>query len=283
MAKRQSKTQALFARYFQPLLDALRELGGSGRPSEVIDRIIDRAKTDPILRETLEKSGVARLGNQVHWARFHIARAGYLDSSKRGVWALTEKGRTNNIDSVAAMEIIRESNESAGSIVDDDESAEPPQIVGDYKARALDVLLGLPPKGFENLCQRVLRESGFEEVNVTGRSGDGGIDGEGVLRLNAFVSFRVLFQCKRYRDAVSPDKIRDFRGAMVGRADKGIIITTSRFSQQAQTEASRDGAQPIELVDGEELIDLLAELELGLKPVTTYELDDSFFSTFRET
>src|SRR5205814_4720396 len=136
---------------------------------------------------------------------------------------------------------------------DDDAVSVPDRSAESYLEVALRTIRALPPKGFEDLCQRLLRESGFEEVDVTGRSGDGGIDGQGILKLNSFVSFRVLFQCKRYKASVGPDTVRDFRGAMAGRAEKGIILTTGYFTPQAEAEASRDGAQPIELVDGESL------------------------------
>lgn len=121
----------------------------------------------------------------------------------------------------------------------------------DYKSELLAVIKSLPPDGFERLCQRVLRESGFQEVTVTGKSGDGGIDGIGVLQVNPFVSFNVLFQCKRYQGSVTPSQVRDFRGAMAGRADKGIMMTTGTFTVDAKKEARRDGAAPIELVAGE--------------------------------
>ena len=115
---------------------------------------------------------------------------------------------------------------------------------------------------------------------MTGKSGDGGIDGIGILQVNPLVSFKVLFQCKRYQGAVSPSQVRDFRGAMSGRADKGIIITTGTFTQEARRESVRDGVPPIELVDGEKLIEMLEHLELGLLPRTTFELDDQFFEEF---
>src|SRR6185437_16138890 len=120
---------------------------------------------------------------------------------------------------------------------------------------------------FERLCQRVLRESGFVKVEVSGRSGDGGIDGTGVLRLN-LLSFQVLFQSKRYRGSVGSSVVRDFRGAMVGRADKGLIITTGTFTAEARREATRDGAPAIDLVDGEALCDLLKSLRIGVKVET---------------
>ena len=112
--------------------------------------------------------------------------------------------------------------------------------------------------------------------------GDEGIDGYGTLQINPLVSFKVLFQCKRYRKSVSSSHVRDFRGAMAGRADKGIVVTTGTFTAEARREASRDGVVPIELIDGEKLVDMLTRLTLGLKPIMTYEIDQSFFNEFME-
>ena len=146
--------------------------------------------------------------------------------------------------------------------------------------RCCQLMLGLPAAGFEQLCRRVLREAGFVQVTVTGRSGDQGIDGYGTLQINLLVSFQVLFQCKRYQESVGASQVRDFRGAMAGRADKGMIITTGTFTAEARREASRDGVPPIELIDGYKLITLLETLELGLKKITTYEIDAAFFNEF---
>jgi restriction system protein len=144
----------------------------------------------------------------------------------------------------------------------------------------LERLRNLPAAGFERFAQRLLRESDFEEVTVTGRSGDGGIDGIGILQVNPLVSFKVLFQCKKYVGAVSASHVRDFRGAMQGRADKGIILTTGTFTADAKREAFRDGVPPIELVDGEKLVSMLEKLELGLRPVKTFTIDEAFFDKF---
>jgi restriction system protein len=156
------------------------------------------------------------------------------------------------------------------------------QDLGKHRTRIIELILKLPAKGFERLSQRILREAGFTQVVVTGRSGDGGIDGHGILEINPLVSFKVVFQCKRYQKSVSPSQVRDFRGAMAGRADKGILITTGTFTTDARREASRDGVPPIDLVDGEKLVDLLEQLELGLKAVKTFEIDDKFFDEFRD-
>jgi restriction system protein len=206
------------------------------------------------------------------------------------VWSLTERGRTTKLSPEQSRELflkwVRINQEQRRAKAQKPEPLEEVVAEGtgatsnDYRATTLERLLALPPSGFERLAQRLLREAGFIQVTVTGSSGDGGIDGYGTLQVNPLVSFKVLFQCKRYTKSVSPSHVRDFRGAMSGRADKGIIMTTGTFTAEARREATRDGVPPIELIDGDKLIDMLASLELGLRPVTTYELDSAFFAEF---
>jgi restriction system protein len=292
MAKRRNTEGTKFLRYFGPLLDALRKLGGSGSPDEVVEQIAtDMALSDDEQNEVVP-SGGSRLKTNVAWARFYLVREGLLDSSKRGVWSLTEKGRATRLTVEQAGEIfsrwVKVFDEQRKSRGDAEEPMAEQVAEGsgapskDYRAEALELLLALPPAGFERLSQRLLREAGFTQVAVTGQSGDGGIDGYGTLQINQLVSFKVLFQCKRYAKSVSPSQVRDFRGAMAGRADKGIIITTGTFTAEARREATRDGVPPIELIDGDKLISMLESLELGLRPVKTYELDHAFFAEFRE-
>jgi restriction system protein len=286
-----------FVKYFGPVLHALQQLGGSGRPDEVRTVIAQELKlSEEQQAEPLPSKAQPRFDNQVHWARFYLSKAGFLDSSKRGVWALTEKGRsTRPLSDSDARNVFREV--SAGFAQSKSAKAQPIDVVSaedqpipptdaetiqqDYRDEIAANLQSLSPSGFERFCQRLLRESGFQEVSITGRSGDGGIDGIGILQVNALVSFKVLFQCKRYVGSVVVGQIRDFRGAMMGRADKGIMITTGSFTADARKEAVRDGVPPLELVDGEKLVDMLEKLELGLKPRTTYEVDSEFFKSFR--
>ena len=149
-----------------------------------------------------------------------------------------------------------------------------------WKDRLLTVVKAMSPDAFERLAQRVLREAGFIKVEVTGRSGDGGIDGIGVLRVN-LLSFQVLFQCKRYQGSVGASAVRDFRGAMVGRSDKGLIITTGTFSADARREATRDGAPAIDLIENDMLCDLLKSLKLGVtvRMVEEVVVDSAWFGT----
>lgn len=145
----------------------------------------------------------------------------------------------------------------------------------------LEKVLSLDPAAFERLCQRILRESGFTQVEVTGRSGDGGIDGRGVIRIGGLLSFRVIFQCKRYARSVGSAEVRDFRGAMVGRADKGLLITTGTFTRDAWEEATRDGAPPVDLIDGEQLVLKMKELGLGVTAREDVVVDEDWFERFK--
>ncbi len=278
-----------FVRFFQPVLDALKELGGSGRPDEVVDFIIEKLSLSEKERNEMIPSGELRLTKNVNWARFYLARAGFIDASTRGVWTLTNSGRTANLSHDAALQIFNDVHKQFSSDKKqkkvDSEKNKPNEVEVsedvDHRTELMTILLGLSPEGFERLCQRLLRESGFEKVEITGRSGDGGIDGIGVLQVNPFVSFKVLFQCKRYKGSVVPSQVRDFRGTMQGRADKGIILTTGTFTTEAKKEASRDGVPPIELVDGDKLMDMFEKLELGVRPIQAYEVVTKFFDEYK--
>jgi len=277
-----------FVRYFVPVIEALKELGNSGTPAEVRDIISSKFNlTDEQLNEQ-QASGQPRFMNQVAWARFYLSKAGYIASSRRGVWSLTEKAINSNLTDESAFEIFQEVHQTFETTLsdetDDDEDVAPPDAgivtYTNHRIALIEKLRSMPPTSFEKITQRLLRESGFQQVEVTGRSGDGGIDGKGILEVNPLLSFQVIFQCKRYTGAVTPAQIRDFRGAMTGRADKGIFLTTGLFTVEAKREASRDGAPPIELVDADKLVKMFEDLELGLKPKTTYELDNDFFEEF---
>ena len=280
-----------YLRLFRPLIDVLKELGGSGRPSEVANLVAKNlGLSDEELDEKI-KSGTPKFNSELQWARYYLVQAGCLSSSKHGVWTLSEAGWKSELSDETIKNIRREvwkkdaEKRKASLTETPDEEVEsedrPDGPSKDYRIELLENLRNLPPGGFERLCQRLFRESGFQQVTVTGKSGDGGIDGHGILQVNPFVSFQVYFQCKRYSGSVGSGAIRDFRGAMIGRADKGIIITTGSFTSDARKEAVRDGVPPIELVDADELVDLFEKLELGLNPVSTFDVDDTFFDEFR--
>lgn len=281
-----------FTKYFKPIIDVLKELGGSGNPAEVTDLIIQKYNISEAELELKNKNGGSTVKNRIAWARFYLAKGGAIDSSKHGIWTLKPNHpefKTSDEAGEFFNQIHKqfdrkpESNKNKPIEAGIDNEIEEKVEDENNREQLLEILKSLSPSGFERLCQRLLRESGFSQVKVTGKSGDGGIDGFGVLEINPLMSFKVLFQAKRYKDVVSSDKVRDFRGAMSGRADKGIIITTGRFTQDAKNEAVRDGVPPIELVDGEKLIGMFERLELGLTPRTVYDLDHEFFREFQDT
>jgi restriction system protein len=279
--------QAEFSKYLGPVLDALRELGGSGRPKEVTDKVAKNLNVPDRIREETLKNGSSKWDNQVAWARQYLVYAGLIDNSKKGVWILTPLGQKTILNEKQGHEIFLKqvslyqknrkekiNEETIKKIENKSEN------VLEKEETLLEVLKSISPIGFEHLCQRLLREIGFENVEITQRTHDEGIDGFGTLKLNPLISLKIIFQCKRYKKTVSRDKIGDFRNAVIGRAEKGIIITTGTFSEDAKREANRDGAIPIELIDGERLVDLFEELELGVKPVTKYEIDYNFFEEY---
>jgi restriction system protein len=257
---------------FNPLLRALRELGGSGSIQEIDEKAIELLQLgEPALAQlhNAEQGNQTEIEYRLAWARTYLKKYGLIDNSVRGVWSLTKDAEhVHAVDPAEVNRCVRELSRQKAREGEIEPLAEDPESVDPQPWRTiLHRLLtrDMSPDGFERLVQRLLRESGFIQVEVTGRSGDGGIDGKGIARIHGLMSFHVIFQCKRYQGVVSSSEIRDFRGAMVGRADKGLFLTTGTYSREAVKEATRDGAPPIDLLDGDQLADKLKELGLGIR------------------
>lgn len=260
--------------FFEPTFLALKELGGSATVQELNQRAFEIMKlTEPQLL-VIHKGNLSEAEYRMAWARTYLKKYGLITNTDRGVWALTSKGNAVKkiepktiVEAVRAMFPKKSKQESDIDVEKDSETADnDPEIASvDWQADVASALLALSPAGFEKFSQLLLRESGFIEVNVTGKTGDGGIDGNGIIRFAGLVSFPVVFQCKRYSGSVSSEQIRNFRGAMQGRAEKGLVITTGTFTQAAYKEATRDGAPVIDLVDGDLLVKKIKELGLGIK------------------
>jgi restriction system protein len=274
-----------------PTLRALRELGGSASITELSEQVIEDLKPP---QEVIEqphpgKVNQTELEYRLAWARTYLKKYGVITNSARGVWALTSEGvDVEEVDPRVVVRFVHEQSRrerqgrTTSTEVDErqTESETGGEETATWRETLMTTLLEMSPDAFERLCQRLLRESGFIQVEVTGRSGDGGIDGHGIVRLAGLISFPVIFQCKRYRNTISSNVVRDFRGAMVGRADKGLIITTGNFTRDAILEATRDGAPPIDLIDREQLIDKLKDLRLGVasKQVEVVEVNSEWFA-----
>lgn len=264
-------------------IKALREIGGSASIHELDEAIIElEGVSEEEQAFTMPNDTRPKLKYYLAWSRTYLKRGGALENSSRGVWALTEVGeKIKNRDETLAIHsrVNDEEKERARkkrlaakasgdlsepSKISTDEVFGADEEITDWKSSLLETLKAMDPSAFERLSQRLLREAGFVKVEVRGKVGDGGIDGLGVLRVN-LVSFQVYFQCKRYKGSVGSKEIRDFRGALQGRADKGLFITTGTFTSQASEEATRDGAIAIDLIDGDRLCELLKQYDLGVK------------------
>lgn len=263
---------------FNPTLKAIHNLGGSGSINEIEDEVASILNLSDEQVNEIHRGNTTKLTYRLAWAKNYLKHYGLLENSSRGVWSLTEEGiKTNSVDQLTVRRKVTsdirekrlEQDKSKSSNIDElDENEEPDDNEEieklSWQEKVIEELQTITPSSFERLCQRLLRELGFQNVEVTGQSNDGGIDGKGLLRLGGVLSFNVIFQAQRYKGSVSPSIVRDFRGAMVGRADKGLIITTGSFTREAKKEAQRDGAPPIDLMDGNELAEKLKELKLGI-------------------
>ncbi|ENW05222.1 restriction endonuclease [Acinetobacter beijerinckii] len=258
-----------------PTVKALVELGGSGSNEEINTKVYELHNiSDEIINIPHGENGtVSEVDYRLAWSKTYLKKFGLLENSSRGIWSLINTAvDISTLDSFEIVKYVREQDKnnkqnkkmskSSEELIQ--ETKNEVDYSEEWKEKLLNILYNISPAAFERLAQRILRESGFSQVEVTGKVGDGGIDGKGIVRVSGLLSFHVIFQCKRYKGSVSPSQIRDFRGAMQGRADKGLFITTGNFTRDALKEATRDGAPPIDLIDGEILCEKLKELKLGI-------------------
>ncbi len=275
-----------FLRYVNPVLTTLQENGGAGDSSDVIEQVIDKLGITEAELEETTANGQSRIRNQIQWARFYLFKAGLIDNAQRGIWRLTNEGLESKLNDDGVYALFKKVQDSVKKSVPTTTKKAEPKFESisteeeEHSIGLIGLIQNLPASGFEKLCKRLLTEIGINEIVITGGSGDQGIDGKGVVKLNDVVSLNIVFQCKRYKETVSPHHVRDFRGAMQGRGEKGLIITTGRFTKEAKAEGSRDGVTPIELIDGNRLVELFEKYRLGLKPVTVFEIDHDFFKPF---
>ena len=283
-----------YNKLIMPAFTALKKLGGSGTNDEILNQVIKDLKIpDEVADIThMGKVNQSELSYQLAWARTYLSKYGVIQNSARSVWSITPE--FVGVDVLDEKEIVasvvkknaEKRNKATTTTTTDDipedddptnDDEEYPDEIKPWKEKLAEILQSMNPYGFERLTQRVLRECGFSQVEVTKKSGDGGIDGTGKLKINGIFSFNVAFQCKRYSGVVGAPDIRDFRGSLTTNIEKGLFITTGTFSKAAREEACSPGKQQIDLLDGEEFINKLTEYEIGVHPVTTYAIDEEFF------
>ena len=275
----------------EPVFIALRSLGGSANISEIRDKVIEMLQlSDEIVDEPHKGSASQQteLEYQLAWARTRLKAFGAITNSQRGVWMITPKfsdndtvSKTDVVEFIKSQRLASKNPAEAKALAEDDDptndNVEIPEELEPWRTELAETLHSMDPYAFERLSMLLLRECGFSQVSVTKKSGDGGIDGTGKLRINGIFSFNVAFQCKRFVGSVSAGDIRDFRGSLTTDIEKGVFITTGTFTKAARDEASNAGKQQIDLIDGEEFINKLIEYRLGVREKTIYEVDKSFF------
>lgn len=281
-----------------PTLRAAIEIGGSASIAELDAAVIAREGLTPAQQSVLLSGGPQTVvQNRLAWARTYLKGMGLFANSTRGVWSVTPEGQVATKEGLEPLRAAfaadrkkasRGKKRSGGD--GSDVGSELDQVEAEAEEKWKDELLGtlltMSPVAFERLAQRLLREAGFSSVKVTGKSGDGGIDGLGIYQMN-LLTFPIFFQCKRYKGSVGSSAIRDFRGAMAGRGDKGLLITTGTFTSDALAEAKRDGAPPIDLIDGERLCDLLKSNGIGVsvtkRVVEDVKVEAGYFTSLEPT
>lgn len=278
-----------------PTFTALKNLGGSGNNDEILAQLIDLLSVPDEVVDISHKGheSMTELAYQAAWARTYLRSYGVIENASRSVWAITSTyAKTDTVDSKEIVaEVVRlnaakrnssltdtsTSNQTKDSDTPEDGGVEAPDEVKEWRVRLTDILQNMNPYGFERLTQRILRSCGFTEVKVTKASGDGGIDGTGKLRINGVFSFNVAFQCKRYKGSVGAPEVRDFRGSLTKGTEKAVLITTGTFTKAARQEAADQSKNQIDLIDGEELIDLIVQNRIGVSEEVTYRIDENFF------
>lgn len=285
MAKKKRDVKKLcpgFDFFFEPTLNALDKLGGSGSNEEIYKMVLSITNLPTEVVEEMHTFTMSEVEYKLMWTRTYLKNYGAVENSKQGIWALTTKGRKMlKKGLIDIKEIKKFTNDKHGASISNSEEI-PAEEKKNWREQITDILFNMNVYAFEKLSQRLLRECGFSEVRVTKKSGDGGIDGTGKLRIQGIFSFNVAFQCKRYKGKVGAPDIRNFRGSLDQNIEKGVLITTGSFTQEAKEEATSPGKRVIDLMDGEELINKLAEYGIGLNEVKSYEIDEDFFNSLEE-
>lgn len=265
---------------------ALKALGGSGKNNEINEKAVEILNlSDEICSIPHQgSSSISEINYRLAWARTLLKNYGAIENSARSVWSITTAfSNTDSVDGKYIEHNCKKSNRVNQVNAETEESqmeeagVEVPEEIRPWRTKLYNVLMEMNPYAFERLTQRLLRECGFDDVRVTKKSGDGGIDGTGKLKINGIFSFNIAFQCKRYQGTVGAPDIRDFRGSLTTDIEKGVFITTGTFSKQAIEEASNPGKQQIDLIDGEDFITKIAEFGIGVKEIKDYEIDEEYF------
>lgn len=273
------------------IIEALQEFGGITKASLLKEKASESPYFTDEERENVFDSGKSSLNFHLQFAMSNLKRAGLLFSPKRGYWELTDLGNEVDLDhfdvwddvysiSLPVWEEAKNSKKAdavADNVMTDEERITDVDDSEIWRQELLKKLQQMDPYKFEELIVNLMRKIGIK-METTAKSGDSGIDGIGYLRTPELMTYKIVLQTKRYAtgQVTGPD-ISNFAGTISGHnADRGIFVTTSSYTKDAVSR-SRQGANLITLVDGEELVDLLFEHQMGVSEKTIVVIDDRLF------
>ncbi len=276
-----------FEELIEPCMVALKKLGGSGTVNEIYEQVIKDLNLDDKVLSFMqtENGGQTKVAYNLAWARTYLKKFGAINNPSHKVWEITNEYKEKSIkhEDVVAYKAVWGVPQKSNSVKQTEKGIaidDVPEENKPWNEELLESLLTMNPYAFERLSQSILRKMGVDDVTVTQKSNDGGIDGYGIFKLNGVISFRLAFQCKRYKGTVGAREIRDFRGSYTSDIEKYLFITTGTFTQEAKKEASMPGKPKIDLIDGDDLIAKLIEYKIGVKETITYVVDKNFFANF---
>jgi restriction system protein len=258
-----------------PLLKTLLDLGGKAAPKELYPRlttVFPQLTPEELVARTPSNPSIFRWHNLIQWSRQKLVEKGEIDGSTRGVWKLTPRGRARAIGaSDSSTELLLAQQATLKDLVYENES--------EVKRRIISELQNLGAADFEQFCISLLGPLGYEQLKVTKRGADRGIDGFGLFR-QGVVTIRSAFQAKRWRqNPVGRPEIDKFRGAIQGDYDHGVFLTTGRFTADAEAASIKKGAISLLLLDGQAIAESMIQNGIGVvrRPVQLFDLDPEFF------
>ncbi|MGC8773280.1 MAG: restriction endonuclease [Conexivisphaera sp.] len=299
-----------FERLFRPLLEFASD-GKEHSVKDAVDYVVERFRIPERDVNVMLSSGrTTYLKERVNWAIAYLAAAGLLERTGRGSFRITPAGMSEaklmppdaGWRYLCKYESFRRFNShcpqsgqppGARAESQEGESRPPEEVVEqlmkmrnrELSDKLLRRIKELSPGAFERLIIRVISALGYgggeeEMARQLGRTGDQGVDGEILEDRLGFD--RVYLQAKRYSDEpVGAREVREFLGALSQRnASKGVLITTSKFTEDARRAANEDRQHKVILLDGEELVDLMTKYKIGVRVKSVYEVkdvDEDFF------
>lgn len=286
-------------RLMPEIIQCLRSLGGFASRKQIIKEMKETSQVIPEdyvdFQKISKRSGkkYKPFNFQFNFAVKHLIYANFVIAPNRGNIELTEKGRNVELDNFDVQTMVRaiseplflaqsqrnkETKEISKSTTIPGEEIIEVEKEDEWKEQLADALKIISPKKFELFARRLVNAMGVDLDENIGIQyvADGGLDGFGYITSDDFRTTRVAIQAKRWQGKVSSPEIDKFRGAMDKfNAEFGIFITNSDFTRDAIA-ASRIGTRVITLINGEKIADLVAQYQLYVTPVTTYELGDFY-------